>query len=384
MKRKDYYATLGIKKGSGAEEIRKAYRRLARKYHPDVNPHNRSAEEEFKSVSEAYDVLGDAKKRKIYDQYGFYSDQVPSGGPGAGAPFQGFDFSGFDFTGFGGGGGGSPPHRAGSSFRDIFSQIFSGGGESAPRQNAPQAGRDLEHSLRVDFRDAIQGTKVRIRVLREETCRNCSGSGSGPGGPVVCPECGGAGSIRRGVGALQFNMGCPQCGGAGRLPRGCAACRGAGRARRQEKFEVRVPPGVQTGSRIRLAGKGNAGTNGGPPGDLYIVTEVVPHPYFDRKGDNIYTQVPVTVSEAALGAKIEVPTLDGRAVLKVPPGTQSGQKFRLRGKGAPSLRGNQRGDHYVEVQVRVPRAADERTREILRELARLNPEDPRKDLKSVT
>jgi molecular chaperone DnaJ len=385
---KDYYATLGVDRNAKPEQIRKAYRHLARKHHPDVNPGNKAAEERFKEISEANEVLSDEKKRKIYDQYGFYSDNIPPGGyptgysPGAqsGAPEAGFDFSGFDFSGI-------PPEDSegeeergvGGSFRDLFSQLFSRGG--ARREAAgPQRGADLEHHLHLSFSDAIRGTQVHFTVARKETCPTCRGTGAASGPSVECSDCGGTGKVSRQVGAMRFSGPCPTCGGTGRRKQRCPACGGSGSVRKPETFDVRIPPGADTGSRVRVPGKGNAGTNGGPPGDLYIVTEVEPHPLFERKGDNIYLKVRVTVTEAALGAKIEVPTLDGPSTIRIPPGTQSGQQLRLRGKGAPSLRGNVRGDMFVEVQVVVPRVADERTKEILRELARLNPEDPRRGL----
>jgi molecular chaperone DnaJ len=383
---KDYYATLGVSRGAKPEEIRKAYRRLARKYHPDVNPGNKAAEEKFKEISQAYEILGDDKKRQVYDQYGFYSDNIPPGGPGpetstgAGAP--GVDFSGFDFSNFdnvdteaekrGGFGGG---------FRDIFSQLFSRSGPREEEGEGPQKGSDIEHQMHLGFWDAIRGTQVRITIGRQETCPTCKGSGSAGGAAVTCTMCNGTGKATRQAGTMRFTLTCPQCGGSGRQRRPCQACGGSGYVRKPESFEVRIPPGVDTGSRVRVPGKGNAGVNGGPAGDLYIVTEVEPHPIFERKGDNIYVKVPVTVAEAALGAKVEVPTLVGPSTIKIPPGTQSGQKLRIRGKGAPSLRGEARGDEFVEVQVMVPRVADERTKEILRELARLNPEDPRQELK---
>jgi molecular chaperone DnaJ len=383
---KDYYATLGVSRSAKPEEIRKAYRRLARKYHPDVNPGNKAAEEKFKQLSEAYEVLGDEKKRQIYDQYGFYSDNIPPGGPGpgpatgAGAP--GVDFSGFDFSNFdnidtetekrGGFGGG---------FRDIFSQLFSRSGQREEEEEGPQKGSDIEYQMHLGFWDAIRGTQVRITIGRQETCPTCKGTGSAGGASITCPACGGTGKVTRQAGTMRFTVTCPECGGKGRQRRPCPACGGSGFIRKPESFEVRIPPGVDTGSRVRVPGKGNAGVHGGVPGDLYIVTEVEPHPIFERKGDNIYIKVPVTLSEAVLGAKVEVPTLVGPSTIKIPPGTQSGQKLRLRGKGAPSLRGDARGDQFVEVQVVVPRAGDERTREILRELARLNPEDPRQELK---
>jgi molecular chaperone DnaJ len=386
---KDYYATLGVRRDAKPEEIRKAYRHLARKHHPDVNPNNKAAEEKFKQISEAYEVLGDEKKRKIYDQYGFYSDNLPPGGYGYGpagptvSTAPGFDFSGFDFsnlddvgaeTGRQGGG-------FGSTFRDIFSQIFSRGEREAASEG-PEKGSDIEYRMHLSFWDAIRGTQVRITVAHEEACSACHGTGTTGGPAVSCMGCGGTGKASRQVGAMRFAMTCPQCGGTGKQRRPCSTCHGAGAIRRPETFDVRIPPGVDTGSRVRVPGKGNAGIQGGPPGDLFIVTEVEPHSVFERKGDNIYVKLPVTITEAALGAKVEVPTIDGMSTIKIPPGTQSGQKLRLRGKGPPSLRESQlRGDQFVEVQVMVPRVADERTKEILRELARLNPEDPRRDLR---
>jgi molecular chaperone DnaJ len=382
---KDYYAILGVDRDAKPEEIKKAFRRLARKYHPDVNPNNKYAEEKFKGISEAYEILSDEKKRKVYDQYGFYADNIPTGGyppgyqpgtgPTAGAPD--FDFSGFDFSNLGGeaakGGG------FGGSFRDIFSQIFSHGGGAAEREG-PERGSDLEHHMRLRFWDAVRGTQVRFTASRNEACPTCRGTGSAGGKQVTCTTCNGTGKSARQVGAMQFSMTCPDCHGTGKRKQPCAACRGTGFFRRPETFDVRIPAGVDTGSRVRVAGKGNSGANGGPPGDLYIVTEVEPHPLFERKGDNIYIKVPITVTEAAMGAKIDVPTLDGPTTIRIAPGTQSGQKLRLRGKGTPSLRGNVRGDEFVEVQIVVPKIADERSKEILKEFASLNPDDPRKDL----
>jgi molecular chaperone DnaJ len=387
---KDYYAILGVSRSAKAEEIRKAYRHLARKHHPDVNPGNKAAEERFKDISEAYDVLGDEKKRKIYDQYGFYSDNIPPGGygpgPSATATAPDVDFSGFDFsnledfghaTGRTGG--------VGSSFRDLFSQFFSRGAERAAEREGPERGSDFEHRMHLGFWDAIRGTQVRITVGRKEACPTCRGTGEASGSKVVCTACGGSGKTTRQVGTMRFSMSCPACGGTGRQRRRCPACGGAGFLQRPETFDVRIPPGVDTGSRVRVPRKGNAGIKGGPPGDLFIVTEVETHPLFERKGNNIYVKLPVSVTEAALGAKVEVPTIDGPSTIKIPPGTQSGQMLRLRAKGTPSLQDARlRGDQFVEVQIVVPRVADERSKEILRELARLNPEDPRKDLKKYS
>ncbi len=380
---KDYYAILGVERNAKPEQIRKSYRRLARKHHPDVNPGNKGAEEKFKDIQEAYDVLGDERKRKIYDQFGFYSDNIPpdayaranSAGPGA----PGFDFSGFDFSDFG-----VEEERSGGfggGFRDLFSQFFSRGRERGPARRGPERGSDLEHHMHLGFWDAIRGTQVRLTVARAEACATCRGTGIASGPSVTCSACGGSGKTSRSAGVMRFSVNCPHCGGSGREQRRCSACGGAGHLRKPENFDVRIPPGANTGSRVRIPGKGNAGVNGGPPGDLYIVTEVEPHPLFERKGDNIYVKVPVTFTEAALGAKVEVPTIDGPSTIKIPPGTQSGQKLRLRGRGAPSLRASVRGDQFVEVQVVVPRVADERSKEILRELGRLNPDNPRKDLK---
>lgn len=380
---KDYYAILGVGRQAKPEQIRKAYRRLARKHHPDVNPGNKAAEEKFKDIQEAYEVLSDERKRRIYNQFGFYSDNIPPGGYGAGSPAEagspGFDFSGFDFSDFGA--EAEKGRGVGASFRDLFSQFFSRGGERQAEREGPQRGGDIEHHMHVGFWDAIRGTQVRVTAARAEACGTCGGTGVARGASAVCTACGGSGKATRQAGVMRFSVTCPQCGGSGRQQRRCAACGGAGHLRRPETFDVRIPAGVDTGSRVRVPGKGNAGIRGGPPGDLFIVTEVEPHPLFERKGDNVYVKLPVTVTEAALGAKVEVATIDGPATIRIPPGTQSGQRLRLRGKGTPSLRGNVRGDQFVEVQVMVPRVADERTKEILRELARLNPEDPRKELK---
>ncbi len=365
----DYYEALGVRRGASAEDIRKAYRRLARKYHPDVNPGDKAAEERFKQIQQAYDVLSDAKKRKIYDQYGFYSDQMPPGGRPPGA--EGFNFTGFDFSDLGRGG----------SFGDIFSDFFSrfaSGGMAEPAAG-PERGSDLEYHVEIDFWEAIRGTVRKISVTRLDTCGACGGAGS-TGGAATCAACGGRGRVERQAGSMRFQMPCTRCNGQGRTSTLCRRCDGEGRVPRTETLEVRIPAGIHDGGRVRVAGKGNAGLRGGPLGDLYIVTAVRPHEYFERHGDDIHTVVPITVSEAALGAKIEIPTLDGRSVLKIPPGTQSGQRFRLREKGAPSVRTGRRGDHIVEVRLMLPKVMDERQKELLRDFARLERDDPRADI----
>jgi len=399
---KDYYATLGVKRTASPEEIRKAFRKLARKHHPDVNPGDRHAEARFKEISEANEVLSDPKKRKIYDQVGFYSDNIDpaaaeayarGGGFGAGgfAGFPGagtagargvpFDFGGFDFSDFSSGEGTGT--RRGASFRDIFSGIFGGrgfgAGESAEPAE-PRPGSDLEYQVKVGFWQAIRGGVMRLNVTRQVTCPTCNGQGT-VGAAGVCPQCGGKGQITQTGGRMKFNLQCPRCGGTGKARTSCSTCHGEGTLTRTEPLEVRIKPGTRDGQRIRLAGKGNAGALGAPSGDLYIIVRIEDHPVFRREGDDIHITVPVSASEAALGAKIEVPTIDGRAQLRIPPGTQTGQRLRLREKGVPSAtKPGVRGDQIVEVQIRVPQVRDERSKEILREFARLNPEDPRAEM----
>ncbi len=382
--KQDYYELLGVSRDAKADEIRKSYRKLARKHHPDLNPGDKAAEERFKKVQEAYDVLSDSKKRQVYDQHGFYSDNIPPGGPGPGSGAGSYDpgmgFGGFDFSDYVNQTGGADRNAAGSSqFRDIFSQFF--GGRGADRATAgPEKGSDLEYGLNIDFWESIRGTQVRLNIVRQETCETCGGSGSVGGATTVCPECDGTGNVTQMAGAMKFSLTCPRCDGKGRLRNVCPTCHGDGRLSKPDVVEVRIPPGAQSGSRLRVAGKGNAGRNSGAAGDLYITVRVTPHPFFGREGDDILIQVPVTVSEAGLGAKIEVPTIDGRALLKVPQGTQNGQKFRLREKGVMNARKEKRGDEIVEIVIQAPKAQDERTRELLRELSQANTEDPRKEI----
>jgi len=380
--KQDYYEVLGVPRSAKEDEIRKSYRKLARKYHPDLNPGDKAAEERFKKVQEAYDILSDSKKRQVYDQYGFYSDNIPPGGPGAspgaGAYEPGMGFGGFDFSEYMKQGGAPGEHETGG-FRDIFSQFFGGKRGERP-STGPEKGSDLEYGLNIDFWESIKGTQVRLNVTRQETCDHCGGSGTLGGSSTVCPECDGTGNVTQMAGAMKFSLTCPRCDGKGRLRNVCPTCHGDGRIARTESVEVRIPPGAQSGSRLRVAGKGNAGRQGGPPGDLYITVRVEPHAFFHRDGDDIHIQVPVTVSEAGLGAKIEVPTIDGRALLKVPQGTQNLQKFRLREKGVMNTRKNKRGDEIVEVVIQAPKVQDERTKELLRELSQVNTEDPRREM----
>jgi molecular chaperone DnaJ len=379
--KQDYYGTLGVAKDAPVDEIRKAYRKLARKYHPDLNPGDKAAEERFKNVQEAYDVLSDAKKRQMYDQFGFYSPNGYPGagpGPGGGRAEPNMDFGGFDFSDFFSQQAGSGKRQTSGGFRDIFSQFF--GGREGEEEQAPEKGSDLEYGLNIDFWQALKGTTVPLKITRHEVCPTCRGGGSAGGGTVNCPQCNGTGNVTQMAGAMKFNLTCPRCGGSGKLKNACPTCHGSGRGATTDTVEVRIPAGVRNGTRLRVPGKGNAGTMGAPPGDLYITTRVEDHPFFHREGDDILIRVPITVTEAGLGAKIEVPTIDGRALLKVPQGTQNGQKFRLRERGVLNARSNQRGDQIVEVVIQPPKVHDERTKEILRELAQLNPEDPRQEI----
>ena len=382
---KDYYGTLGVKTTATAEDIRKAFRKAARRYHPDVNPGDKRAEEKFKEISEANDVLSDEKKRKVYDQVGFYSGQIDPAQAEAYARQSGGhgmpDFGGFDFSGFQGGPGQHPSQQAGAgsqswcSFKDIFSGIFCGAQQ--PQSRGPQPGTDLEYQATVDFWTAIRGGQARLEVHRQESCPTCHGQSS-TGGPTQCGECNGTGQVTQMGGRMKFNIPCPRCNGTGRTSNMCANCQGEGLVSRTEAVEFRIKAGTRDGQRIRLQGKGNAGVNGGATGDLFLIVRTGTHPVFSRVGDDIHLTVPVTVPEASLGAKVDVPTIDGRAQLKIPPGTQSGQKLRMRERGVENAqRPGTRGDEIVTVEVQVPTLADERSREIMRELAKLNNQDPR-------
>lgn len=372
--KQDYYETLGVSRKATAKEIRTAFRRLARKYHPDLNPGDKAAEEKFKQLQEAYDILSDTKKRQMYDHYGFYSENVPTGDYGQGADAGGqhvnFDFGGFDFGGQGG---------TGSTFRDLFGQFFGGGRRGGAVEPEEEPGGDLEYQIEIDFWDAVRGAVKKLQVTRLDACENCHGTGA-VGTPQTCTTCGGTGSIQQTAGKMRFNVPCSRCGGTGKLRTACRVCGGEGRVRKAETIDVRTPAGVESGGRVRVPGKGNAGTLGAHVGDLYLRVLVHPHPYFERRGNDIYTKVPVTVAEAALGAKIEVPTIDGRALVRIPPGTSSGRTLRLREKGVPNVRKGARGDQYVEIQVVVPEPTDERVRNLMKELEEIAPAYPRKDL----
>lgn len=367
---RDYYQVLGVARGAALADIKKAYRKLARKYHPDLNPGDKTAEARFKDIQEAYAVLSDAKKRAQYDQFGDLGGTSAGPGPGPGAPGGG-GFEGFDFSDYGS-----------STFRDFFENIFRGGGVRGPEAAAggPERGEDLQYAMTLDFEDAIRGVQSRIRVNRQAACAACDGSGRvAAGRRRACPACGGSGrgSVQRGF--MRFAGACPACGGTGQAPgEPCGACGGRGSVPKSEVINVRIPAGVDNGSRVRVPGRGNAGRDGGPPGDLYIVIEVAPHAVFKREGADISIRVPITVPEATLGAKIEVPTLWGRTAIRIPPGTKSGQKFRIREQGAPAAgRKGGRGDEFAEVFIVPPPHDNERVRELMRELEGLSGSNPR-------
>ena len=390
-KQQDYYQTLGLKRNAKPDEVRKAYRRLARKYHPDVNPGDKTAEDRFKDIQAAYDVLGDAKKRQMFDRYGFYSDQAFAGGgpggagrsPGEAGGFRpgGFDFDGFDFSEFARHAAGGAGRQSRGGFSDLFGNLFGRGAAAGHTETGPKPGEDLEYAIDIDFWEAVRGTTARLSVARNAPCSRCNATGcADSGGPAACSECGGSGHVSRAVGNMRFDASCPRCGGSGRIRNACAHCRGEGRTAATEPVEARIPAGAKQGSRLRVQGKGNSGLRGGPAGDLYIVTRVGEHPFFKRVGDDIRIQVPVTPAEAVLGAKIEVPTIEGSAFLKIPPATSSGKVFRVRERGVLNPGAKRRGDQFVEVRIVVPEIAGEGIKELMRRYAELNPENPREPL----
>ncbi len=353
---KDLYGELGVKKDAGTDEIKKAYRKLARKYHPDVNPGNKDAEEKFKTISEAHEVLSDPEKRKIYDEFG--EEGLRAGfDPEQARQYRQWQQTGGGFArGFQGGDFGDQGFRY-SGFEDVFSDIFGAG--AAPR--SAQKGRDIESALDIDFLSAIKGTTTRISLQKHESCSVCNGTGRvSSSGDGPCKTCKGTGQTRVAQGPFNFSQTCPDCGGTGKGGEVCQQCRGAGAIPKTETIDVNIPAGVDDGSKIRLAGKGEPGRNGGPPGDLFIVTRVKSHPLFRRDGDNLRVDVPVTIREAMQGAEITVPTPTGSVQLKVPAGTKSGQKLRLKGKGVPNLKSKSPGDLFVTIRVQIPSSQDDK------------------------
>jgi molecular chaperone DnaJ len=370
---KDYYEILGVNKNASINDIKKAYRKLARKYHPDLNPGDKAAEQKFKEINEAHETLKDPEKKKQYDLYGSLGANAGPGGPGSGRDgnFEGFDFS----------------TSGNSSFGDIFETIF--GNMGGPRPQAGKRGRkaepgeDLHYSMSLSFMDAANGIETPIQVSHKQPCPACKGKGiDASSKQSVCPTCGGQGRVRKQTGFMKFGSVCPNCGGSGVLPGApCRSCGGEGRSETTSRLRVRIPAGVDNDSRVRIAGKGNAGRNGGPEGDLIITIHVTPHKVFHRSGQDLEMTLPVTYAEAALGAKIEIPTLEGASLFKVPPGTASGQKLRLKGKGIFNPKTRENGDLYVEIRIVPPSTKDLKVRELLKEIEKISPYDPREELR---
>jgi molecular chaperone DnaJ len=359
------YEVLGVSKSASAEEIKKAYRKLAREYHPDRNPGDSSAEERFKEVQGAYDVLSDPEKRKQYDAFGSANGRSGTGGfPGGNYNFGG-DFNVGDLGDLG----------------DLFGGLFGGRG-SGRAQSRAQRGSDVEVEVSLSFEDSLKGIETKIPVTLETACSECHGSGAKPGtAPKICPECNGRGVVAESQGFFALSQPCPRCRGNGTVIEDpCPRCKGSGRERRTKRYTVKIPAGVKDGTRIRLKGKGEAGFGGGEAGDLYVVTRVQPSKLYERRGDDLVVEVPVTFSEAALGATVEVPTPDGPVSLKVKPGTQDGTLLRVKGKGAPKLKGSGRGDLLARVRVTVPKKLKKRERELLEELQKQSHDDPRQAL----
>jgi molecular chaperone DnaJ len=376
---KDYYGVLGVAKNASAAEIKKAYRKLAQQFHPDANPGNSAAEDRFKEISSAYDVLGDEEKRTSYDQV---REMGASG-------FGGFGPGGFGAqpgrpngpSGWPGGAGGATYVNA-EDLGDLFGGLFGGAGRSrAGGASRPQRGADLETDVRVSFDDAMQGTTVPVKITGPAVCETCRGSGAAPGTtPVACPECGGSGEIAVNQGFFSIAQPCRRCRATGRIVETpCATCKGGGSVRRSRTFQVKIPSGVKNGARIKLAGRGESGPAGGRPGDLYVRVNVANHDLFGRRGDHLTLDLPVSFPEAALGANVQVPTLNGPVTLKVPAGTPNGKTFRIKGRGAPKARGGH-GDLLVTTQVEVPGKLSKEQKELLRKLQEHQKDSPRKPL----
>ena len=359
--KRDYYEVLGIGKNATDAEIKSAYRKLAKKYHPDLNPGDKTAEEKFKEVNEANDVLSDPEKRKRYDQFGF-AGVDPNYGAGQGG------YGG----GFGGGFGGAGGVDLGDIFGDLFGGGFGGfGGSSRANPNAPRKGHDIQASVILTFEEAAHGCTKKVTLNRQQTCPDCNGSGCEPGSsPETCTQCNGRGYVvtqqRTPFGVMQSQQPCPHCGGRGTIIKNpCKTCRGTGKTSARKTLEVKIPAGIDDDQNIALRGQGDAGTNGGPAGDVIVHVTVKTDNVFERDGYDVYVRVPITYSQAVLGAEIEVPTVDGKVAQKIPEGTQSGTKFRLRGQGIPSLNGRGRGDQYVIVDVEIPKKLNRTQREAL-------------------
>lgn len=376
--KRDYYEVLGVQKGASDDELKKAYKKLARKYHPDLNRDDpKTAEEKFKEVNEAYDVLKDPQKRAQYDQFGHAAFEGGAGGGGGYGGFGGFGgggFSGGDFGGF--------------DFGDIFGDIFGGGGRRGARRQGPERGADLRYDLELTFEEAAFGKETELRVPRTENCEKCHGTGAAPGSePETCPKCHGSGQVQTvhntPLGRMMSSSTCDRCHGSGKIVKNpCPDCGGRGQKRVERKIKVKIPAGVGEGSRIRVSGGGEAGLRGGQSGDLYVYIFVKQHKFFTRNETDVYSEVPISFVQAALGDTVQVPTLHGQIELKIPAGTQSGKQFRLRGKGIPKLRGDGNGDHYVKVKVLTPQKLTEKQKKLLQEFGELCGENVNPEQKS--
>ncbi|MED4151668.1 molecular chaperone DnaJ [Priestia aryabhattai] len=353
MSKRDYYEVLGISKSATKDEIKKAYRKLSKQYHPDINKAEDAADK-FKEVKEAYEVLSDDQKKAQYDQFGHTDPNQGFGGFGGGSS---------DFGGFG--------------FEDIFSSIFGGGGRRRD-PNAPRQGADLQYTMTLSFEEAVFGKETTIEIPREETCETCHGSGAKPGTKVdTCSHCNGSGQLNveqnTPFGRVVNRRACHHCNGTGKIIKDkCATCHGDGKVTKRRKINVKIPAGVDDGQQLRVSAQGEPGVNGGPPGDLYVVFHVRTHEFFERDGDDIYCEMPLTFAQAALGDEVEVPTLHGKVKLKIPAGTQTGTKFRLKGKGVANVRGYGQGDQHIHVRVVTPTKISEKQKQLLREFAELS------------
>ena len=343
------YDTLGVTKGASQDEIKKAYRKLARQYHPDKNPGDKEAEDAFKRVQGAYDVLSDEEKRKQYDRFG-----STNGRSGPGGQNVNFDFGGFDVGDLG----------------DLFGGIFGGRGAQRAQQRRPVRGHDVEAEVHLSFEDSLQGAEAKVPVEITTACRECGGTGAAPGtAPVICPQCNGRGVTSESQGLFALSQPCPRCRGNGTvIEKPCAKCHGSGRERRRRTFTVKIKPGVKDGTKIRLKGKGEAGQHGGPNGDLIVVTRVESSATYERRGDDLIVQVPVSFPTAALGGKVDVPTPEGTVSLKIPAGSEDGKLLRIKGRGAPKLSGSGKGDVLARVRIQVPKRVNKKERELLEEL----------------
>jgi molecular chaperone DnaJ len=363
MAKRDYYTTLGVNRDASEEDIKKAYRKLAMKHHPDRNPEDKASEEKFKEAKEAYEVLSDTRKRAAYDQFG-HAGVNPSAGFGA-AGARGFGGQ----EGFGG---------FADAFGDIFGEIFGGQAGGRGRGGGVYRGADLRYNLELSLEEVARGTEAKIRIPTLEPCETCHGSGAKPGTqPKTCPSCQGQGQVRVSQGFFSIQQTCPQCHGTGKIiPEPCATCSGAGRIKKHKTLSVKIPEGVDQDDRIRLSGEGEAGLNGGPPGDLYVVVSLKPHPVFQRENSDLHCEMPISFAIAALGGEIEIPTLDGHANIRIPAETQSGQVFRLRNKGIKAVRSSVHGDLYCHVAIETPVKLTGRQKELLREFESIIGEDP--------